>query len=355
MAEIQDIQSRIENTHFHSFHVSLLSNMENDIRAEQTELLQQARKLETRYNDYLQQADASELEAVRKEIQQLVKKHEVLDQERLKIFDARQERLLRDRLAARLGGPRVVRFIDGAVLALIGLVLGLLFYEFSAASVSSAMRFWFFIIDTAACSLFLLDFFFRLYLAENRRWFWRNHWIDFVTSIPIPDAQILRFGRVARILRVIRVLRFLRVLRIVFFFWRGLDKLQNIFDVRLMKKSLKWGLGVMLAGALAIYYVEGDAAESVGSVSESIWWSFTTVVTGGFGDLHNPTTTTGRVLTVILIITGMIVVGVFTATLTSLYVGDDSDEITLRQKKMEARLDQLIEQLNQSNHPERDN
>ena len=72
-----------------------------------------------------------------------------------------------------------------------------------------------------------------------------------------------------------------------------------------------------------------------------MWWSFTTIVTGGFGDIHNPQSLMGRVLTVLLVITGMILVGVFTATLTSLYVGEESEEMQQMQDLMIDRLDQM--------------
>ena len=47
------------------------------------------------------------------------------------------------------------------------------------------------------------------------------------------------------------------------------------------------------------------------------------MVTGGFADIHNPTSVVGKVLTVMLVIGGMVLVGVFTATLTSVLVRDD--------------------------------
>ena len=65
------------------------------------------------------------------------------------------------------------------------------------------------------------------------------------------------------------------------------------------------------------------------------------MVTGGFGDIHNPITMVGRLLTVALIITGMILVGVFTATLTSLYVGEESEELQRYQEEMNERLDRI--------------
>ena len=44
----------------------------------------------------------------------------------------------------------------------------------------------------------------------------------------------------------------------------------------------------MILGAIIIQIGEGENSSSVGSFAESMWWSFTTVVTGGFADIYNP-------------------------------------------------------------------
>lgn len=207
---------------------------------------------------------------------------------------------------------------------------------------------WIFRIDAICCLIFMIEFFVRRSRAVSKRWFWRNHWIDFFTSIPIPgEAQLARFGRFARVARFARVLRFTRVLRamrVVLLLWRGMDKLQDAMDVKLMKRSLKWGVVVMAIGGILVWKIEAGMAEEgndVTSATGGLWWSFTTVVTGGFGDIHNPLTAGGRLLTVMLVITGMILVGVFTATLTSLYVGEESEEMQRHQDAMNDRLDRV--------------
>ena len=86
---------------------------------------------------------------------------------------------------------------------------------------------------------------------------------------------------------------------------------------------------------------EGERDPSIGSFAESMWWSFTTVVTGGFGDIYNPATGSGRVLTVLLIITGMILAGVFTATLTTLMTGEENEEFNIMQQNLEERMMKL--------------
>ncbi len=281
---------------------------------------------------------------------------------RQRLYDNIQRRIIRDRLALKLGSQTLVRVMETGVFILIFVVLGLLTFEFSVGEKNlpswlSSDRL--FLIDTMCCVIFMIEFFLRLSCADSRRWFWKHHWVDFVTSIPIPgEAQMMRFGRIARIARVLRVLRLLRLFRVLLLLWRGMDKLGDVINVKLMKRTLFWGVGVMVVGGLLIFAIErpyGDEAEhAMSSWTGAMWWSFTTLVTGGFGDIHNPTTVWGRLVTVLLVIMGMILVGVFTATLTSLYVGADAQEMQQHQEAinerlsgLETRLDQIIEQLRQ--------
>ena len=78
-----------------------------------------------------------------------------------------------------------------------------------------------------------------------------------------------------------------------------MDKLQDVMDVKMMKKTIRWSVMATLAGAFFIYQLEGHGAEDnlaanpVSTFGKAIWWSFTTVLTGGFGDIHNPSSTSG--------------------------------------------------------------
>jgi len=120
-----------------------------------------------------------------------------------------------------------------------------------------------------------------------------------------------------------------------------MDKLTEVLDIKLMKKSIRGLILAILIGAFIIHYFEGSKDPSVGNLMQSIWWSFTTVVTGGFGDIYNPESGAGRILTVILIVAGMVVVGVFTATLTSLYVEEGTVELQMMQKTLEEKFSEL--------------
>ena len=218
--------------------------------------------------------------------------------------------------------------------------------------VSTLWIFW--IIDVVCCGLFMANFFFEHRLAASKKWYWKNNWIDFITSIPLPPVQVIAASgdlgivRLGRLLRAVRILRALRLFRIGLFFWRGMDHLSSTLDVRLLKRSLLYGLLSLLFGAFIFMGLE--RMETGSGFGPSLWWSFTTLVTGGYADIHNPETASGKILTVFLVITGMVLVGVFTATLTSILVKDEdslkADELE-EQAGMVSKIQEDIKDANQ--------
>ena len=126
--------------------------------------------------------------------------------------------------------------------------------------------------------------------------------------------------------------------------------ISELFDVRLMKKTFMYSLILLMAGAFIITYFEhNNDIGGINNFKESLWWSFNAIVNGGFADIYNPKTTGGMVLTTVLVFVGMVLISVFTATLTSLMVGDDSNQATdnlklyveKRLNNIEKRLDKI--------------
>ena len=280
-------------------------------------------------------------------------------------FDEARDDYCESHLAAEqariLGSYRRVKIKEGVIFALIFLVLGLLGYEYTVGEELEEQTQWiFYLTDCVCCVIFLTNFVFEHNLAFSKRWYWRTRWVDFVTSIPFPPtigiAESTRYGRILRMLRLLRLARLARAIRALrtTFFLRGMDELVRVLDVRLMKRSLVVSFVVIGFGAAAIYIMEGKN-EAVDSLSESLWWSFTTTITGGFGDIHNPSSNPARLMTVLLVLIGMILVGIFTATLTTVMMPkpeDDYDEERHHrfQDEVEKTLKTLLE--HQGNHHE---
>jgi len=350
---MSDVRREVEKIRLHDLPQETLRQMQRDLQSEQGELEKRANQVQQSLDDHLADGRATVLGEHKKLVRQVARDYDELGEELQKVREALQHRILQDRLVKVLGKKWRVQALEFFIMGLIFFVLALLVYDLANPGLPPETKRILSLVDTGCCLIFLAEFFFRHRYADSKLWFWRRHWIDFITSIPLPDMEALRFGRVARVARfarLARAVRVLRILRIVFFFWRGMDKLTDVLDVKMMKRSMLLAAVFLFLGATVIYYVEGSQ-EGVSSIGESMWWSFTTVVTGGFGDIHNPTTATGRVLTVVLVIAGMVVVGIFTATLTSLLVGDESERLEVMQKTVDERLngiDDRIEALSET-------
>ena len=108
-----------------------------------------------------------------------------------------------------------------------------------------------------------------------------------------------------------------------------MDHLGTSLNVKLLKRSLLYAVISILIGAC--FFMSVERMESGAGFLPSLWWSFTTLVTGGYADIHDPQTGLGKILTVFLVITGMVLVGVFTATLTSVMVKNDDASHTIQE------------------------
>ncbi len=342
--DFYSLLDRVENVRIVGLPSRILEKMHEDIKAEQDILKEKLAKLETVLHANLVKGNASFYENARRDCRKYSKMYEDLEDYRKVIYDARQERIVREGMSDYLG-EKYANTLEAVIMVLILFIVGLISYDiiYLDPIKDSELKGQIFWIDFVCCVLFLSEFYLRYSFAENKRWFVRHNWIDLITSIPIPDAGALRYGRTLRLARLLRAARLLRVLRIIFFFWKGFDKFAEVMDVKLMKKSFKGVLIVIVIGAYLMMVREGDNDASISTFAQSMWWSFTTVVTGGFGDIYNPITTEGRVLTVLLIITGMILAGVFTATLTTLMTGEENEEMNIMQQNLEEQFEKLLD------------
>jgi len=147
-------------------------------------------------------------------------------------------------------------------------------------------------------SLFLFDFVMRFGLAHNRRKFFRRNLIDFF-SILLP------FIRPLRVLRVLTVLATLNRIG-----WVSIRRQVMAYTVGLVSV-------ITFVAALAVTNAErGVSGSNINSFGDGIWWAFVTLSTVGYGDM-SPVTVVGRVIGVILMLSGVLLLGVIAATMAS--------------------------------------
>ena len=289
----------------------------------------EARLAETNqhFTVYIERGQPLQAEAMRERIDRQANEWTNLNNRLQELDRAVLERSLNSRLIELLGSQHRLNILDSLILFTIIVAVILTIAELMLP-LSDDVTTVFLTLDTAFCVLLLGDFFLRLYLAEDRRWYWRSYWIDFVASIPF--YEFLRAGRLARIgrfARLIRLTRLSRAARILLWRYPGLGKLLQTFQLALLQRSMIIAGLLLIAGAISIQVAESSQAASPQQFGDSLWWSFVTVVTGGFADLYNPATSVGQMMTAGLVLLGLTVTGIFTASLTSVLVEDDSTRL----------------------------
>ncbi|HEV2086788.1 MAG TPA: ion channel, partial [Cryptosporangiaceae bacterium] len=146
----------------------------------------------------------------------------------------------------------------------------------------------------------------RLTLAPDRSRFVRTHVPDLVVVV-VPPLRALKVLFV--LLRMVGLVRFL-----------GRLSTQSL-HVRTGTYTGLLAVGVLFIGAVSVLRVERDAPEAnITSFQDALWWTITTMTTVGYGDRY-PVTGQGRLVAGVLMISGIAILGVVTATIAAWFVG----------------------------------
>lgn len=95
---------------------------------------------------------------------------------------------------------------------------------------------------------------------------------------------------------------------------------------------------VMTAGAVVVFFFEREQnKEHFDTIFQSVWWALVTMTTVGYGD-KVPITVGGRLAGAVIMFSGVALVSIFTATISSIYVA------------RKIREDKGLEQINIENH-----
>jgi voltage-gated potassium channel len=124
----------------------------------------------------------------------------------------------------------------------------------------------------------------------------------------IPGAQAGRFVVLLRLARLARVVVATKGSR------RLIERLGRVAIV---------ALGVTFFASLVAYYAEHPSNPEYATVGDAFWWGIVTLTTVGYGDIV-PKTATGRWAGVMIMITGIAVLGTLAGSLSSFFRVDDT-------------------------------
>ncbi len=169
-------------------------------------------------------------------------------------------------------------------------------------------------VNYVVWALFALDQVVRLRLARHRKAYLLTHWLDLVALL-LPALRPLRavvaLGIITRRSRA---------------FARG----------QVVAFAAGTVLLVCTVASLAVLDAErGQPSATIHTFAQALWWSVVTVTTVGYGDYY-PVTVEGRGIAVALMVTGIALVGVVTASVASWFTEQLTQMAASGQKTQDA-------------------
>jgi voltage-gated potassium channel len=105
----------------------------------------------------------------------------------------------------------------------------------------------------------------------------------------------------------------------------GLERFIAILRHRSLFRVLLAAAGLLFLGAWLVVLFESKAAGSnIHTYKDALWWAVVTVTTVGYGDRF-PVSDGGRIVAVVLMMVGIGLIGVLTATVASFFVQEHTD------------------------------
>lgn len=164
-------------------------------------------------------------------------------------------------------------------------------------------------IDSVVVSLFIVEFILRLYASEKRL----KHLLqiytifDFLAIIPtlfrwIFPGSAAAFLTTFRVIRLMRIFRFLRFFETSEFFFGKVA--EHVLRIMQLITSL---IIIFFVSAGLLYSLESASNTEIQTFGDAFYFTVVTLTTVGFGDI-TPVTEAGRWVTVLMILSGIVVI-----------------------------------------------
>jgi voltage-gated potassium channel len=174
----------------------------------------------------------------------------------------------------------------------------------------------------------------RYVVVEDRRGYFTDRRLVEPAMVVLPLFQLVRLAGAERVEVIWNELGegFVAVLR-----HRGLFRV------------LLAATGLLFLGAwLVMLFEQNVKGSNIHGYGDAIWWAVVTVTTVGYGDRF-PITPGGRAVAVVLMLIGIGLIGVLTASVASFFVqqhtDDRSDQVDVVHHRLNSRLDEIVARL----------
>lgn len=215
-----------------------------------------------------------------------------------------------------------------ATLAIVSIVLIVL--DFAAIiDINGTNSKWFW-LNNIILIILAIDYFYRLYLAKDRRAFFRNNIFELVAIIPVGIAfNWMKFAQLGDIGLYFRLLRLISLAGLV-------GMLKDILHTHGILYVIYFSIAFLMLGSVAISITEHV------SLDQAFWWAITTASTVGYGDISrhtiSPQSLLGKLVILAMILIGVGVMGIVTSSLTAYLMRRNEGKVSIKDKDAELTL-----------------
>jgi voltage-gated potassium channel len=166
----------------------------------------------------------------------------------------------------------------------------------------------------------------RLVITPDRRGYLKRRWAEPMTVVA-PPFQSWRFVGIEKMCLLIH---------------EGALRVEAILKHHSLFRVLIAAAGTLMLGAwLVLLFEENASGSNIHSYPQALWWAIVTVTTVGYGDRY-PITEGGRVVAVVLMLIGIGLIGVLTATVASVFIKEHTDANRQEYRRGHADLGQRL-------------
>jgi voltage-gated potassium channel len=174
--------------------------------------------------------------------------------------------------------------------------------------------------------IILAEYVVRLVVAPDTPGYVKRRWVEPATVV-LPPLQGCHFVGMEKVTLLVH---------------EGELRVEAILKHHSLFRVLIAACVTLLIGAwLVMLFEEGAPGSNIHNYHDALWWAIVTVTTVGYGDRY-PVTEGGRIVAAVLMLVGIGLIGVLTATVASVFIKDHTDANKAEFKKGHADLGQQL-------------
>jgi voltage-gated potassium channel len=158
-------------------------------------------------------------------------------------------------------------------------------------------------------AILLAEYLVRLVITPDRRGYLKRRWVEPAT-VAVPALQHWHLVGIEKMCLLLQEAE-LRV--------EGILRHHSLFRVLVAAAAT-----LVLGAWLVLLFEDNAKGSNIHSYPDALWWAIVTVTTVGYGDRY-PISGGGRAVAVILMMLGIGLIGVLTATVASVFVKEHTD------------------------------